>query len=79
MKKLVIKKDKLQNKHVSDRCPVQKKLQYATEKEAQIARKRVRKKIGSKLVAYQCKYCKLWHIGHSRKPEFRAGNRDIKQ
>jgi hypothetical protein len=48
------------------RCKVTGKIRFATEEDARVAAKRIRKKFGSKLHQYQCQYCGTFHNGHNR-------------
>lgn len=61
------RQDKAQLVDCVGKCPVNRKRQYASEDMANKARKQIRKRLGSKMEAYLCKYCKFWHIGHSVK------------
>ena len=47
-------------------CRATGKVQYASEAEAHKDVRRVRKKYGSRLIPYFCKYCGAWHNGHDR-------------
>lgn len=52
---------------LSNKCRYYKsKVTYETEAEAKRVAKKRRKRFGVKLVAYKCRYCDFWHIGHVR-------------
>ncbi len=57
----------------NNRCPRYGKIQWEDEALARAMAKRIRKRFGPKLKAYECVYCHFWHIGHDRPPKRRAG------
>jgi hypothetical protein len=42
------------------------KTAYYREGRARIAAARASKRTGEEIVAYRCRYCSQWHIGHKR-------------
>jgi hypothetical protein len=52
----------MQDNNDSDQLPCEQKAKYVSQKEANGAALLARHKHGTKLKAYLCNYCGLWHL-----------------
>ena len=75
-KKPFLSKEKSRLK-LTNKCPITQKKIFDTLEEASKRAKYIRKRMGPKVSAYECKYCGKYHLGHNRPPHRRRPKDDI--